>query len=64
MGDVQKDWRELCNAAIAAKDTNELLRIVDELNATLEREEKTRRKLFNGGKLSDFHNNSESDSKG
>jgi hypothetical protein len=60
MADVRKDWRELCNAAIAAKDTDELLRIVNELNATLEREEKARRKLFNGGKISEFRNNSES----
>jgi hypothetical protein len=47
MTDVQKDWRELCNAAIAAKDTSELLRIVNELNSALEHEEKARRKLFN-----------------
>jgi hypothetical protein len=59
MADIQKDWRELCNAAIAAKDTDELLRIVNELNETLEREEKARRNLFNGSKLSEFHNNSE-----
>jgi hypothetical protein len=59
MADIQKDWRELCNAAIAAKDTDELLRIVNELNQTLEREEKARRKLFNGGKFSEFHNTSE-----
>jgi hypothetical protein len=62
MAEVQKDWRELCNAAIAAKDTDELLRIVNELNTTLEREEKARRKLFNGGKHSELRNNSESGS--
>ena len=55
MADVQKDWRELCNAAIAAKDTDELLRIVNELNETLEREEKAGHKLFNGSRLSGFH---------
>jgi len=63
MADVQKDWRDLCNAAIAAKDTDELLRIVNELNATLEREEKARRKLFNGGNLSELRSNSDSDLK-
>jgi hypothetical protein len=53
MADVQKDWRELCNAAIAAKDTDELLRIVNELNETLEREEMARRKLFRAARSED-----------
>ena len=43
--DTHKHWRDLCNDAIAARDTNELLAIIQELNATLEREEQTRREL-------------------
>jgi len=31
--DRQKDRRELCNAAIAARDPNDLLRIIQELHA-------------------------------
>ena len=27
-----KNWRELCNAALAAKDPDELLKILQELN--------------------------------
>jgi len=64
MPDVEKDWRKLCNAAIAAKDTDELLRIVNELNATLEREEKARRRFSGGSALIEAVDNSELDSKG
>jgi hypothetical protein len=38
-----KNWRELCNAALAAKDPNELLKILQELNQALKREEQVRR---------------------
>ena len=40
-----KNWRELCNAAIAARDIGELLRIIQDLNGELEREQKIRRSL-------------------
>jgi hypothetical protein len=38
-----KNWRELCNAALAAKDPDELLKILQELNQALKREEQVRR---------------------
>jgi hypothetical protein len=36
-------WRELCHAALQAKDPNELLEIVQELNKALKHEEQVRR---------------------
>jgi hypothetical protein len=39
----QKNWRDLCSAALNAKDPDELLRIVGELNKVLKREERVRR---------------------
>jgi hypothetical protein len=39
----RKNWRELCNAALGAKDPDELLKIVQELNQALKREEQVRR---------------------
>ena len=39
----RKNWRELCNAALGAKDPDELLKIVQELNRALKREEQVRR---------------------
>ena len=39
----RKNWRELCSAALEAKDPDELLKIVQELNTVLEREEQVRR---------------------
>jgi hypothetical protein len=39
----RKNWRELCNAALEAKDPDELLKIVKELNQVLKREEQVRR---------------------
>lgn len=39
----RKNWRELCNAALAAKDPDELLKIVQELNRVLKQEEQVRR---------------------
>jgi hypothetical protein len=39
----RKTWRELCNAALEAKDPNELLKIVGELSKALKHEEQVRR---------------------
>ena len=36
-------WRELCRAALEAKDPNQLLEIVEELNKALKDEEQVRR---------------------
>ena len=38
----RKNWRELCGAALEAKDPDELLKIVQELNTVLKREEQVR----------------------
>jgi hypothetical protein len=38
-----RNWRQLCNAALEAKDPDELLKVVPELNKVLEREEQVRR---------------------
>ena len=38
-----KNWRELCSAALQAKDPDELLRIIQDLNKVLKREEQVRR---------------------
>jgi hypothetical protein len=42
-GREHKNWRELCNAALDAKDPDELLKILQQLNKTLKREEQVRR---------------------
>jgi hypothetical protein len=39
----RKSWRDLCSAALEAKDPDELLKIVQELNRVLKREEQVRR---------------------
>ena len=39
----RKNWRELCNAALGANDPDELLKILQELNRVLKREEQVRR---------------------
>jgi hypothetical protein len=39
----RKNWRDLCNAALGAKDPDELLKILQELNQALKREEQVRR---------------------
>ena len=39
----RKTWRELCKAALEAKDPNELLKIVAELSKALKHEEQVRR---------------------
>jgi hypothetical protein len=38
------NWRDLCNAALTARDPDRLLQIIHQLNAELEREEKARRR--------------------
>ena len=38
-----KNWRELCKAALGAKDPDELLNIVQELRQVLKQEEQVRR---------------------
>ena len=38
----RKSWRELCIAALGAKDPDELLRILQELNRVLKDEEQVR----------------------
>jgi hypothetical protein len=44
----RKNWRELCSAALEAKDADELLKIVQELNEVLKREEQVRRDFREG----------------
>jgi len=39
----QKNWRELCRAALSAKDPNELLEIVQELTRVFKGEEQVLR---------------------
>jgi len=39
----RRNWRELCYAALGAKDPDESLKIVQELNQALKREEQVRR---------------------
>ena len=43
MAEGKRNWRELCRAALDAKDPDELLRIVQELSRVLKREEQVRR---------------------
>jgi hypothetical protein len=40
---VHKNWRDLCSAALGARDPDELLNILQELNKALKREEQVRR---------------------
>jgi hypothetical protein len=46
-----KNWRELCKAALDARDPDELLEIVQELNKALKREEQVRRDFREGREL-------------
>jgi hypothetical protein len=39
----RKNWRESCNAALEARNPDELLAILQELNKALKREEQVRR---------------------
>ncbi|GAC1436673.1 MAG: hypothetical protein NVS1B11_36000 [Terriglobales bacterium] len=45
----RKHWRELCSAAIEAKNSEELQKIVQELNRALQREEQSRRDFRGAG---------------
>ena len=38
-----ENWRDLCNAALEAKDPDELLQVVQQLTKALKREEQVRR---------------------
>ncbi len=40
---TRTNWRVLCNAALQAKDPDELLSIVQQLNKALKQEEEVRR---------------------
>jgi hypothetical protein len=49
MGEAhRKNWRDLCSAALEAKDPDELLKIVQDLNQALKREEQVRRDFREG----------------
>jgi hypothetical protein len=41
-GERRKSWRELCIAALDAKDPDEVLQILQELNRVLKHEEQVR----------------------
>ncbi len=43
VGPTRKNWRDLANAALQAKDPDKLLEIVQELNKVLKHEEQVRR---------------------
>lgn len=43
MVDGHKNWRELCHAALQAKNPDELMQILQELALVLKREEQVRR---------------------
>ncbi|HZQ67046.1 MAG TPA: hypothetical protein VFA68_00895 [Terriglobales bacterium] len=43
--DQVASWRDLCNAALTARDPERLLQIIRELNAALDREEKARNRV-------------------
>ena len=45
-----KNWRELCSAALEARDPDELLAIVQELKKVLKCEEKVRRDFRDAGR--------------
>jgi hypothetical protein len=44
----RKNWRELCKAALGAKDPDELLKILQELNQAVKHEEQIRRDFREG----------------
>jgi mannitol/fructose-specific phosphotransferase system IIA component (Ntr-type) len=46
-GERRKSWRELCVAALDAKDPDELLQILQELNRVLKHEEQVRHDFRN-----------------
>jgi hypothetical protein len=39
----RRNWRELCESALGAKDPDELMKILQELNQALKSEEQVRR---------------------
>jgi hypothetical protein len=45
-----KNWRQLCNAALEAKDPDELLEIIQELKKAFKYEEKVRRDFREAGR--------------
>ena len=46
----RKNWRDLCSAALEARDPDELLAIVQELKKVLKCEEKVRRDFREAGR--------------
>jgi len=46
----RKSWRGLCDEGLAAKDPDELLKIVQELNKASRREEQVRRDFREAGR--------------
>jgi hypothetical protein len=54
-----KNWRALCNAALEAKDPDELLQIVQELNKVLKREEQVRRDFREAARLTNLPGSSD-----
>jgi hypothetical protein len=48
--DTCKSWKELCGAALEAKQTDELLKIVQDLNRVLKNEEQLHRELLQAGR--------------
>ena len=55
----RKNWRELCKAALDARDPDELLEIVQELNKVLKREEQIRRDFREARELTSLRAQSE-----
>lgn len=55
----RKNWRELCNAALEAKDPDELLKILQELNRVLKHEEQVRRDFRQAARTSKVPGKSE-----
>lgn len=43
----RRNWRELCNAALQARNADELMNILQELSMVLKREEQVRRDFRN-----------------
>ena len=46
----RRNWRLLCSAALDARDPDELMKIVQELNKALKREEQVRRDFREAGR--------------
>ncbi len=45
----QENWKDVCSAVIEAKDPDELLKLVVQLNQILERDEQGRRNFIRAG---------------